>query len=343
MKQLLQFGLGTVLICLFALGAVRTGTEDARTPRKAIERSLPYLERDGFAWMEGRIAIQDGQACVSCHQVPFALWSLTEARRRGIAPVESKVDKLYAEAVGFLSRPGKARVMSLAPIVLGRDAEGGLGDAWNALLQSDLNPQKPAGHWQAKGQFPQQNRDVAESDAIATMWTMLAIASFAAIDESDQARLDLAMSWVEANDYGESNEWLLTRLLLDHEFDAPGGSKARVQELLRLQNADGGWSWLPGDESNAYSTGQSLYALSRTGLAPDHTVVQKAVDYLLRAQRADGTWFVDSELTSATGSEAKDYVYTYWGTAWAVIGLARTLATVPEAGLSERTGQSYLD
>ncbi len=39
--------------------------------RKAIKKSLPYLEKDGIAWMQGRISIQNGDACVSCHQVPF--------------------------------------------------------------------------------------------------------------------------------------------------------------------------------------------------------------------------------------------------------------------------------
>ena len=50
--------------------------------RRAIKKSLPYLEKDGFAWMEGRISIQNGDACVSCHQVPFAVWSQSEARTR---------------------------------------------------------------------------------------------------------------------------------------------------------------------------------------------------------------------------------------------------------------------
>ena len=45
--------------------------------RDMVRRSLPFLEKEGVAWMNDR-------GCASCHQVPAMLWSLTGAARAGL-------------------------------------------------------------------------------------------------------------------------------------------------------------------------------------------------------------------------------------------------------------------
>ena len=62
--------------------------------------------------------------------------------------------------------------------------------------------------------------------------------------------------------------------------------------LLALQRADGGWGQLPAMAPDAYATGQALYALRAAGVTATATAYQKGVDYLLRTQLQDGTWFV---------------------------------------------------
>jgi hypothetical protein len=67
------------------------------------------------------------------------------------------------------------------------------------------------------------------------------------------------------------------------------------EELLRGQHDDGGWSQLPTLPSDAYATGQVLVALHEgAGLPVDHPAYQRGVEYLLRTQGADGTWFVQT-------------------------------------------------
>lgn len=50
--------------------------------RKVVERSVPFLEKEGVAWMKGK-------NCVTCHQVPSMVWSLNEATRRKL-PVNAE-------------------------------------------------------------------------------------------------------------------------------------------------------------------------------------------------------------------------------------------------------------
>jgi hypothetical protein len=44
--------------------------------REAVSRSLPFLEKEGVAWMKDR-------RCMSCHHVPFLLWSHRSAQAQG--------------------------------------------------------------------------------------------------------------------------------------------------------------------------------------------------------------------------------------------------------------------
>jgi len=54
--------------------------------RQAVERSLPYLEREGVDWINDR-------NCMSCHVVPFMLWSHNEAKAIGVKVDAKKLDE----------------------------------------------------------------------------------------------------------------------------------------------------------------------------------------------------------------------------------------------------------
>ena len=51
-------------------------TADEGAVREAVGRSLPFLEMAGVAWMEER-------SCMSCHHVPFLLWTHHAAQAKG--------------------------------------------------------------------------------------------------------------------------------------------------------------------------------------------------------------------------------------------------------------------
>src|SRR4051794_5908249 len=76
-------------------------------------------------------------------------------------------------------------------------------------------------------------------------------------------------------------------------------------------------------------TGQVLYALGVTGRDGQDPSVRRAWGYLLASQAEDGSWAVPTAAISVSTRPPRvsrtDEVYTYWGTAWATIGLLRTL------------------
>ena len=83
--------------------------------------------------------------------------------------------------------------------------------------------------------------------------------------------------------------------------------------------------------SDAFVTGEALYALHWSGLATGSKVYKKGADYLLRTQLEDGTWFVRSRAFGfqpyfETGfPHGVDQFISATATSWAVIALAYTL------------------
>ena len=323
-----------------------TETRKAPPPdlRPAIERALAVLQADGDAWMEGSAPFQDGNGCVSCHQVPYGLWALHEAARDEIVLDPAALADLTRRAVVFIDDAATGRPMSWSPTMLALWARPDAPDL-SSYLGHLLRTQRPAGFWEAKGQFPAQRRELSETNAVATMFAMHALwlhdadADDPAIAES----LERGWSWVEERGPGTSSEWLAMRLTVSRIGDDWDEQRRLKRQLMERQNENGGWSWKPGEESNAMSTGQALWALWielkrdeiaarldggpterwKTVLAEQAEVGRRGIDYLLATQGDDGWWRVASDLTSKRREASKDYVYDYWGTAWATIGLAR--------------------
>src|SRR5689334_15449216 len=81
----LRFLLITTLVLIHCgLAHARDDASQAAEVRKAVEKSLPFLEEKGLVWMKQK-------QCASCHVVSFMLWSHNEARARGIGVDEKKL------------------------------------------------------------------------------------------------------------------------------------------------------------------------------------------------------------------------------------------------------------
>lgn len=58
----------------------------------------------------------------------------------------------------------------------------------------------------------------------------------------------------------------------------------------KMQNSDGGFGYNKGEPSNAFATGQALYALRLAGHSDGDTGIKKGTSWLLQQQQADGGW-----------------------------------------------------
>jgi hypothetical protein len=126
------------------------------------------------------------------------------------------------------------------------------------------------------------------------------------------------------------NEWFIVRLLMERRTGKPEQVKSRIDDLLALQHKDGGWSvQLSKDASavsDAYATGQSLYALSVAGVGTDSEPVQKALRFLTTTQQEDGSWKMGAGTFHAPPDKparvtSLETIYRHWGTCWAVLGM----------------------
>jgi hypothetical protein len=104
--------------------------------------------------------------------------------------------------------------------------------------------------------------------------------------------------------------------------------------ILSQQHQDGGWAQRGEFRSDAYATGQTMYALMRAGDVPSDTdAIRRGVKYLLTTVRPDGSWYVRSRAPKFQPYFESGFPYgpdqwiSQMATGWATAALA--LATPP--------------
>ena len=213
-------------------------------------------------------------------------------------------------------------------VLLGRRTtdEGRLSESdWQALAERGISTQAGDGSWPRHGSMANQLRESGiETDAITVNWSVLALSSVPQPSIATVSARDLALRWLDDASAGESLEWWVSRLIVESELGGGGNSPVSLQKtVIELQQDDGGWGWVQGQTSDPFSTGLALYGLLRTGLGADHGAIDHGVQFLLDRQREDGSWETPSVLSSQDPNDRKDYVYEFWGSTWATLGLLR--------------------
>ena len=115
------------------------------------------------------------------------------------------------------------------------------------------------------------------------------------------------------------------------------GAKAEILfaaalQLRADQLPDGGWAQVPGFPSDAYATGQTLYALNQAaGIRSNDPVYLKGVSFLRRTQLEDGSWHVRSRSVKfqpyfeSGFPHGDDQWISATGSAWAAMALTLAL------------------
>lgn len=322
--------------------------------RGVIDRGLTFLAKDNLAWKESK-------KCYECHHAPFTIWALNEAKNHGY-PVDEKalaemtswvVDKDYLGRL-LPERPAKTDagpqdaapkdpgqkepeqklpepkevVFNEAPLFLALGIEAGdtksTQEGLKRMLVSVVHDQGANGSWKRVN----ESRPILSSPDTLTTLAILALSAPNAPDlgEPGKAAQQKALQWLQATSPDDELQPIALRLILWHRLGRPSAEwEPLVQQLLQAQNADGGWGQLKNAPSDAFATGQTLYALAEAGAKSNDAAIKKAQSFLGKSQREDGAWAMTSRAIMGNGKVATKFEpITHASSAWAVMGLVRS-------------------
>ena len=307
-----------VVMILSCTQFARAQQQEPRSLKQSIESAIPYIQQNAQVWI-------DKKKCVSCHQIPFGLWSTQVAKNAGHKIDEELFQKQSKWALEFCDSNLNAKTMK-------RDGAGtdtiyqmllsGIAvtepDTTDSLATLLTTLQEPDGSFKPAGQLPSQKRPVLETTHVSTGWAAIMYNDIGS--KQYQGAADNALKYSMSDFRGDSTEWLAVKSILDHQQQSKSESAA-LARLLESQQDDGGWGWDHTNTSDAFATGVALYAISRCD-GINQTVIEKAREFLIRTQTDDGSWLVPS--TKKARNNKPGATSNYWGTCWAVIGLVST-------------------
>lgn len=290
---------------LWAVAAAASGifagpaafAEDSVSDRivAALKLGLPIVEKAAANYPTHR-------KCFSCHHQTLPMLSVVCDRDAGGADHETLLkaqgeftrhsfhdqieDLREGKGIG-----GRALTVSYGLWAL-RLAKWPADETTQAMVAYLIKTQKEDGHWEGQAKRP----PMEESFATCTALAVAGMRHFATDSQKDEldAALAKAKTWLLKLS-PESQEDKAARLWGLHALAAtPEELSAARETVVTAQRDDGGWPQAPGMESDAYATGQSLFVLHATGLAATAPAYQRGVEFLLKTQRPDGSWFVES-------------------------------------------------
>ncbi len=310
--------------------AVGATAVTAATVRAAVERSLPLLQGIGEPFIAKT-------GCVSCHHNSVVSSAVLTARGNGYRVDEQAVSASRTRIAAYLES-WRERTLQHIPIAGGQDTINYL----LVGLSADGHPPDPATDAQALWLLRRQAADgrwpvgtirppIESNDIEVTAVSLRALQLYAPqANRAEYTRaIGRARDWL-ASAKGEVTEERAFRLL-GLAWAEAGTEKlsTAARELLALQRSDGSWSQEPSLESDSYATGEALTALLESGMAAaDDQAVRRGVEFLLRTQLQDGSWYVKSRSVPIQAyfesgfPHGADQWISAAGTAWAVRALA---------------------
>jgi ankyrin repeat protein len=322
------------LLCFAAAAASAEVTLDRI--RNAAERAITLIQSSQEVWYRNA-------SCFSCHHQILPALAFREARRHGIRINE---EAAHADAVrAFTTLANLDRAVQYTHIndpalddayfLRGADAAGVRTSIVTAALARHLAArQKADGHWDTYDSRPPQ----AYSRFTTTANTLRALQLYGHSARASEThhRIERARRWL-ASHQPRNTEERSYRLFGLYWASADHALLARdSEELLKAQQADGGWNSLDGRSSDAYSTGQALMALHEAGGVPtSHPDWQRGIRNLLDSQHTNGSWHVISRLHppadvsppffDAGYPYGHDQFISVMGASWALMALSAAL------------------
>jgi ankyrin repeat protein len=333
-----KFGNRKVIAALTAAGAKGgaplTPPQRTGSPKpllQAVETSTSLLERNATGFFQ-----QSG--CVGCHHQPFTSLAVAAVRGRGI-----RFDDAAAAA---LIKMSESQWTTLQEVLLERNEIGGVVDQplYSLLAMA-------AEHYAPNNLTDTLVSYIAGFQSRDGAWRVGG-SSRAPMEESSIARTALAMHALQV--YGipgrraefdqriaRAGEWLVTAkpettddtamLMVGLHWAGAGAGRVKSvgRTLMATQRPDGGWAPNPNLASDAYATGESLWAFQEAAvMSIDDPASKRGINFLLSTQFADGSWYVRSRAVKFQPyfQSGSPFDHDQWisatATAWAVRAMA---------------------
>ena len=297
---------------------------NGRSVANAIETALPLLEKQSHNFI--RIG-----GCNSCHAQDLVSAAAATVREKGI-PAPLEIAQLPQSMMASPERIMDMNVVGVTSVAWELFDFGTnkvpRSPYTDAVARHIKLMQTPAGNWSTN---ESRRPPMSSGDYQAAALAIYALRHYG--HDADKADTDAAIAkavtWLQNEKPANTQDRAFAVLGLVWGNAAPAAIAAAARALAASQRADGGWSQLPEMVSDAYATGQALYALSTANhAAPSSAAYKKGVDYLLRTQAPDGTWHVETRAIwlqphfESGFPYGRDQFISAAGTAWAVMALA---------------------
>ena len=315
-------------------------------PRPAHFEIKDAVEKSTALLLASSAKFFDKTGCVGCHHHMLTGMLVAIARERGFRVDEDAASRQIKMTVA-------RRLSDREPTLVGRNKGGyPMLDSLflvslaaqkypaDSLMDADVHSlmasQREDGSWRGVDRRP----PLQYSPVSDTAYAVRAIQQYALPGRRKETaqRVERARRWLIAFEPKLTEERVMQLLgLAWAEGDQPT-PRLYGNQLLAEQRPDGGWAQRPGFQSDAYATGQALYALHEAGaLAASSGAYRRGVKFLLDTQYEDGSWHVISRSVKfqpyfdSGFPFGQDQWISSAGTAWAAMALA--LTTDPVAKL----------
>ena len=245
--------------------------------------------------------------------------------QRQLAAAAAYLDDRRERVLQGLDMPGNAN--GTAYLLLGLDAQGYASTPTTDAMASYVRAlQLSDGRFRIGAPRP----PLEASDITATATSLRAISRYspAAFRPDADRSIRSAAAWLASARADTTEEKAFRLLGLAWASAERGVVTEAARRLTADQRIDGGWGQLATLDSDAYSTGQALFALHEAGvITARDTVYRHGVTFLLNTQQEDGSWLVKSrtipfQVYFESGfPHGKDQWISAAGTSWAAIAL----------------------
>jgi hypothetical protein len=304
--------------------------------RTAVNRALPLLQKSAAEYTRHR-------QCFACHHQALPVLAMATAKSHGFKvdadclqnQVAFTLKSLANNRDGYQKGRGQGGQVSTAGYALWALEVGGYKpDATTAAVaEYMLLANKNLDYWKTTSKRPPSEA----SDFNATYLALRGLRAYGTSQQKERIakRTEQVREWLLDNEALDTEDRVFRLWALKLAGADEDDVRAARNELEQTQRKDGGWGQTDSLASDAYATGTALVVLHEAGgLATADLRYQRGLQFLLKIQRPDGSWYVKSRSRPfQTYFESgfpygKDQFISIAASGWAVTALA--LACPPE-------------